>query len=255
MEDIFDNNVKFKFENIEVENSLNRLKTIIATNKQSCFDFLCELHYLASLTKNNPFYFETVGFVRLLPCNKKTTMSFYSVIETYFNLSQRTVKNYLYICEYLMKFPAGGKPYWENETFALYTISKLYELTSLLVWQIDDLITAGVLTPKRTREQIRKIVARCKKLRGTTIKYDDYLDIVEFSPEEDKKKSKAKEEPEEKKTEEEAVTTTGVYLKFNQESMNYMQKVMANKKNKFKDGNDFINQLVKYAMEHKLYLE
>ena len=130
---------------------------------------------------------------------KLENLTFFDLCFKLFNLSSKTLNNYLTIANKFIKnledFPAGGNMSVEYiyPLFESYSLSKIIELSSLLDWQITNLIKADIINKKSSREDLRVICKRCKELGNTYMEYKKEDFLPKDEDEEDKVKT---EEPE-----------------------------------------------------------
>ena len=125
-------------------------------------------------------------------------MRFYDLCYEAFNLAEKTIKNYLTIANKFVKgvdnSPVNGtiELKYIYPLFESYSLSKITELTTLLDWQVANLIKADIINEKSTQQDLRFICKRCKELGNTEMEYkkEDF-----FPKGEDKEKIKL-EEPE-----------------------------------------------------------
>ena len=136
---------------------------------------------------------------------KLENLTFYDLCYRVFNLAKKTVDNYLTITSKFIKdienipvdrndIPVNGnaKVEYIYPLFESYGLSKITELTTLMNWQIENLIKADIINKSSTQQDLRVICKRCKELGNSMQEYkkEDFL-----PKEEDNEKIKP-EEPE-----------------------------------------------------------
>lgn len=169
---LIDCNESAVFDNKVINEYIELLQKCIKDRFKNDFEFLCILQNIrmefsstASTTNlvNSYISYEEAGCHRFI--------KFYDFFEDYFHLSAKTIKNYLLIAYTFLvqeSGPAGGKglkfKYRYKFDFCKdLTISKMQELVSLSDEQIRKVFEKKLLTPRSTREQIRRYV---KSLKG-----------------------------------------------------------------------------------------
>ena len=135
---------------------------------------------------------------------KLENLTFYDLCYRVFNLAKKTVDNYLTITSKFIKdienipvdrndIPVNGnaKVEYKYPLFESYGLSKITELTTLMDWQIENLIKADIINKSSTQQDLRVICKRCKELGNNYQEYkkEDFLP----KDEDDEEKLKTKE--------------------------------------------------------------
>lgn len=123
-----------------------------------------------------------------------------------------------------------------RSVFLGYSKSKLFELLALSDTQIERGMQEEKLRPEMTVKAIREYAKTVKGGANTENK------VLEDTSNDDYE-AKAEE-----------ITDCGLYLKLNKESFDYVKNVVDKYKSKYKDANVFLNALIKYAIDNKLFL-
>ena len=160
---------------------------------------------------------------------------YYERIIQDFGLEERTVNKMIQIVNRFAEQKVAGDPKIRS-VFLGYSKSKLFELLVLSDTQIERAMQEGKLRPNMTKLQIREYVKAIKGGANTENK------VLEDTSNDDYE-AKAEE-----------ITDCGLYLKLNKESFDYVKNVVDNHKSKYKDANVFLNTLIKYAMDNKLFM-
>lgn len=193
-----------------------------------------ELCYYFKLLKE---HFDNIETHVRLYCGYKNKNGrwYYERIIQDFGLEERTVNKMIQIVNRFAEQKVAGDPKIRS-VFLGYSKSKLFELLALSDTQIERGMQEQKLHPNMTKLQIREYVKAIKGGANTENK------VLEDTSNDDYE-AKAEE-----------ITDCGLYLKLNKESFDYVKNMVDKHKSKFKDANVFLNTLIKYAMDKKLFM-
>lgn len=217
-EKIFEPSIQVNMLNDEANSIVYNLLNCISIQTRADKTFLVNLYKLKifyserALKKDDVFtplktkyIFSKYTFRPLEINGKLENLTFYDLCYRVFNLAKKTVDNYLTITSKFIKdienipvdrndIPVNGnaKVEYIYPLFESYGLSKITELTTLMNWQIENLIKADIINKSSTQQDLRVICKRCKELGNN---YQEYKK-EDFLPKDDDDEEKIKaEEP------------------------------------------------------------
>lgn len=192
---VFEKIEKYKFMHTLVQESVERIDSIIRASKKNTFELLVQLVLLRKL-----FSTDFQVYSCFINTNIEVSgLTFYDICKDIFGLNKKTVQKYLQFANlYIYPFNSvnkneTGTPEYEHKEFYDMSITQLLELNPLFVWQTSELINKGIITKFTSCEDIRNIVKKAKSfgISKTTYSIEDFFEVKK--PEEEKLKP---EEPE-----------------------------------------------------------
>lgn len=250
MEDFFNNlknniSEKIKFSTRSISLALKDIGNILEDTKRNDYKFLCAIRALVKDSSHGRLILEDneINYLKYSWVSDDYTVI--TILDHYFGFSEKYIERVVRCINKFLVVKAqddvvlGTQIGYINYIFDfLYdlTISKIIELLPLSNDQIKKAFDTGSLSIQSTCKQIREYVKAIKGGANTENK------VLEDTSNDDYE-AKAEE-----------ITDCGLYLKLNKESFDYVKNVVDKHKSKYKDANVFLNALIKYAIDNKLFL-
>lgn len=237
MEDFFIDKIPdLKFRTARIKVALKDISTILESTKRNDFDLLCAIATLIKDSTHANYVYYDCSYLKYTYIDEDSGLHMVDILEKYFGFSPSYVEKMVRVINKFISAVDCGNYKYNLEICKDLTISKMIELLPLSISDIEFAFLKGNLTFKSTSKEIRDYV---KSLKGKKQNM-----VVE-----DNNKTTSAVDCEDKK-----ITDNGLYIKLDNSSLDYIKKVIKGKKYNYKTANDFLNALIKYAIEKELFL-